>query len=333
VRDSFEGENVNLIKKSYATSRLILLSLFATIGGPIHAQWSSPIPIDSSRYKYYIGGQLALDDSDNIYVTFNSSESNKLYVARSSDGGNAWTQYPFAGPELSRVPRDIVVDHLGNVWLLWLSFQDEFSPGVISLSRSSDGGKSFSTLFSSFSYADGGLYQKLAVDKQNSIYMLWDDAQFELTRFRYGDINQRFDTQIPNDTFSIDAHPALIVSKDFDVGCAWEGILNDTTGLHYFVFYSNSLDTGLTFQGKTLVDTSARSPARVIDSTRKVSVSYSTVLRGSEFASVYLSQSTNQGQTFGPPVLMSGTDSVYTSLLCIDSYGGVNLLLGVTYHG
>ena len=79
---------------------------------------------------------LAVDDNDNIYVTFNSADGTKFFVSRSTDNGRSWKQYPFIGSVFSCVPRDIAVDHLGNVWLLWLSWGNEFAPAILNLSKS-----------------------------------------------------------------------------------------------------------------------------------------------------------------------------------------------------
>lgn len=305
-------------------------------------QWSPPIPIDTSRYPYAFGGEMALDDSDNIYVTFSSSQTNKLFVVRSSDRGTTWNQYEYAGTELSRIPRDIVVDHIGNVWLLWISRDDEFASAYVNLSRSTDSGKTFVTMFHSLAYADGFLYQKLAVDRQNSIYMLWDDVQFKITRFRYGDVAQRFDGEIPRDTFNIGSYPALTVTKDYEVHCVWEGSYFDSVNeYHSHIFYSGSSDTGKTIEPGLRVDTSSNSqpnfdvyhyPALAVDSIGTIFISFTKEEQVNDRA-IRLVMSTDSGQSFTPPVFISGTDTAYSSLLCIDSQGGINISWGVAYQG
>jgi hypothetical protein len=297
-------------------------------------QWTTPLPIDTSRYCCPFGGEMALDDSDNIYVTFSAFETNKLFMVRSTDKGSTWMQYTYSGTELSRIPRDIVVDHKGNVWLLWISVDYEFAPTYVNLSKSTDSGKTFATVFRSLSYADGLLYQKLAVDNQNSIYMLWDDVHFEVTRFRDGDIAQRFDGEILRDTFSIGSYPAFAVSNDNVVHCAWEGSIFDSANeYHKYVFYSSSVDSGKTFQGRIRVDTSAGSqvnydvqhyPALAIDSTGIVFISYTKELQVNN-REIRIVHSVADG-SFDTPLGISGTDTAYESTMCVDSEGGINML-------
>jgi hypothetical protein len=293
-------------------------------------QWTTPLPIDTSRYCCPFGGEMALDDSDNIYVTFSAFETNKLFIVRSTDKGSTWMQYTYSGTELSRVPRDIVVDHNGNVWLLWVSVDDEFSPTYLNLSESTDSAKTFVTVFRSLDYSGSFLKQKLAVDAQNSIYMIWGDVRFKLTRFRHGQISQRVDADVPSDSFLVGSYPALAVSKDFVVHCAWEGALYDSAGYHNFVFYSRSSDTGRTFQGKVLVD-SAEYPAIGVDSAGIIVMSYTRIKPisgGAPGSSHLLRRSDDSGRSFGSPVIISGPDTGYFSWtgLCIDSHGGVNIL-------
>ena len=168
---------------------------------------------------------MALDDSGNIYVTWTGWTGSQWgnIIERSSDRGASWTRSEYTGTELSRTPRGIAVDHAGNVWLLWISIDSEFSPYYLNLSKSTNRGQTFTTTFRSRAFAGGFLYQKLAVDRDNSIYMLWDDVQFKLTRFRHGDATQRTDAIVPHSGYSIDAYPDLLVSSDFVVHCVWEG--------------------------------------------------------------------------------------------------------------
>ncbi len=298
-------------------------------------QWTPPVPIDTSAFPSGIGGAMAVDDSGTIYVTFAGTGPVSIFVVRSTDHGNTWTQYGYAGTELSRVPRDIVVDHNGNVWLLWISWFDEFSPAIIHLSKSTNRGQTFTTLFTSLSYADGFFYPKLAVDAENSIYMLWDDSEFKLTKFRHGNIAQRVDAEIPNDTLKIDSHPALVVSRDFVIHCVWEGLFYDPgTGYHEFVFYSRSNDSGATFQGRTRVDTVDivgslayvhHYPALAVDTNGIVFVSYRRELVVNE-GDIRLVRSTDNGESFSPPRIMSDSNAYYESRLSVDSQNGINLL-------
>src|SRR5258707_14482742 len=114
--------------------------------------------------------------------------------------------------------------------------------------------------------------------------MLWGDQQYKLTRFRYGDIGQRIDTDIPNDTLSFGPYTALEVTKDFVVHSVWVGSYFDSSNnLHEYAFYSRSNDTGNTFLGRVRIDTTAsvsiyfdfyNYPSLGVDSTGNIFVSY-----------------------------------------------------------
>jgi hypothetical protein len=316
------------IKIRLFTAVLLLISLRASLFAQYH--WSPLLSIDTSSYPSPIGGEMAVDDSGgNIYVTFGSTDAGKFFIVHSTNYGSTWIQYENVGPELSRVPRDIVVDHKGNVWLLWVSWADEFSPAFLNLSKSSDSGRTFTTLLSSLSYSDGQLFQKLAIDDQNSVYMLWDDAQFKVTKFRSGDINQRIDADIQNDTLQIGNFPVLMVSRDFVVHCAWEGFFFDTNNeYHEYVFYSRSNDSGLTFQGSRRVDTTSsvhHLPALAVDNTGEVFVSYTRELNINQ-SDVRIVRSKDEGQSFFPPLIISGADTAYESAIGVDAEKGLNIL-------
>jgi len=246
----------------------------------------------------------------------------------SSDQGSSWKQYAYVGNELSRVPRDILVDQTGTVWLLWISVDDDFSPSFVNISKSIDSGKTFSLVFRSLSYSDGFLYQKLAVDGQNSIYLLWDDFQFKLTRFRNGDIQQRYDAPISTDSFQIGQHLSLVVSRDFIVHIAWEGISSDSTGYHDFIFYTQSIDTGNSFIGRTLVDT-ADNPSLTTDSLGRIYVSFRK-LSSTNPLGLFIAKSSNGGISFDESIYIS--DTIYSwSGICTDSEGGIDVLWNAPY--
>ncbi|MCW5894256.1 MAG: T9SS type A sorting domain-containing protein [Bacteroidetes bacterium] len=204
---------------------------------------------------------MALDDSGNIYVAWEgftpSGSQQSIVIQRSTDQGATWARTDFVnGEHIGRIPRDIAIDHLGSVWLLWHSQDNEIAPFYLNLSRSSDNGRTFVTVFRSLAYANGLMHSKLATDRHGSIYVLWDDAQFKLTKFRHGNISDRTDAIVFHSGFSINFHPDLVVGSDFLVHCVWEGAFYDpSTGYHEYVFYSFSSDTGQTLSGMTRVDT------------------------------------------------------------------------------
>jgi len=321
-----------------------VLVMVGTAGG--QNQWTTPVLIDSAGNNpaFYDGGEMAVADSGDIYTTFTAPRSKSITVARSTDGGDMWSKYGYVdAPESLRSPQDIAIDHLGNVWLLWLSTNGgDFDPSYVNLSKSTDSGRIFTTVFRSVAWAGGYFAEKLAVDDQNSIYMLWDDRQFKLTKFQSGDIGRRTDNQIPNDTLAFASTTALTVTKDFVVHCCWVGIYFDSlNNLHEAVYNNRSNDTGITFQARVRVDTTTSPnplfganslPSLAVDSAGVVYVSYTraTMLN---YREIRVARSTDLGQSFGPPVVISGPDTAYDSKVCVDSHQGVNILWGAVGRG
>ncbi len=302
--------------------------------------WTPPVPIDTSSSGGQLGGYMALDDSGNIYVTWAgytpSGTQQSVVIQRSTNQGLTWIRTDYApGSDLARTPQDIEIDHTGTVWLLWYSLANEFAPTYLNLSKSTDNGQTFATVFRSRAYANGFMDPKLAVDGDNSIYLLWDDVQFKLTKFRRGDISQRTDALVPNDTLRVDYQPDLAVSRDFVVHCVWEGFFYDpNTGYHEFVFYSRSTDSGATFHGRTRVDTVDavgtsyvhHYPAVAADSNGNVFVSYTRELVVNQ-SDIRFTRSTDGGLSFVSPLIVSDNES-YKSVLCVDSpEAKVNILL------
>jgi hypothetical protein len=168
------------------------------------------------------------------------------------------------------------------------------------------------------------------VDAHNSIYMLWDDVQFTLTKFRHGDITQRTDALVPNEPFTIAPYPDLAVSRDFLVHCVWVGI---PSGSNERVYISSSRDSGMTLPERTRIDSveaTQQYPAIAVDSVGRVFVSYA------RSTSIRITRSTDGGLSFLPPTtLANGVSSSRPFPLCVDSpEGGINVLWSqsVTNH-
>ncbi len=300
-------------------------------------QWTTATVIDTSIGGAQLVGYMAVDDSGNIYVTWSGglrSGGIGNVIQRSTDRGATWTRTDYGGTELSRTPKDIAVDHTGKVWLLWYSVQSEFSPTYINLSKSTDRGRTFNSVFRSRSYTSGSLYPKLAVDLNNSIYMLWDDAQFKLTKFRNGDVGQRTDALVPNDTLRVAFHPSIVVADDFRVHCLWEGGFNSpNTGLHRYIFSSSSTDSGLTFDNRIRVDTADFVDSSYVHHFPSATASRNGVLFVSYVRELMVNvrdtrfvQSNDRGATFTSPVVVADS-TWYESHVSIDSCNrGVNIL-------
>ena len=306
--------------------------------------WTTPVPIDTLTPNPSNQGSaaMAIDDSGNIvvvwseYVGVDPSYTYYVIVERSTDQGRSWTRtMPFTGSNPMLV-RDLVFDHTGTLWLLCSYEADPYSNPELRLSRSSNNGQSFTTGFSSIGYGGIGFNSKLAADRANNVYMLWDDRHFKLTRFLGGDMAQRIDTNIPTDTLSVRSFPSLVVGEDHSVFCLWEGSYyqeSNPSGYHDFVFCSASRDTGRSFINRTKVDTteiigpagsSQQYPSAAMDSSGNLLVTYDKVMVG-RYTAIHFAKSIDHGQTFAVQIL-TDTGSNYESVVCSGVKSEVNVV-------
>jgi hypothetical protein len=175
--------------------------------------------------------------------------------------------------------------------------------------------------------------------------VLWDDTQFKLTRFKYGNILQRVDTEIPNDTLLVDFDCAVTTFGSSVVYCLWEGTRIE--GLYYYtyLFCSSSLDSGATFSTTVRVDTNEiivptggsgqGFPEAIVDSTGNLLVVYA---KGVDLNNtmLLLGRSSNQGASFISPTAVCSNGQNSHPDLSIDSLGGVDFgwadYNGVAHH-
>jgi len=240
---------------------LIWLAVSLAFGAsPVVSQyvWTPPVVIDTSTGNLYWQSAVALavSDSGELCATWSDVlNTGEVYIIleRSTDEGNTWIRNVLYGPAYALSVRDVKYDHVGNLWLLWSTSAGEFAPFYLNLSKSTDNGQTFATTFTALEYGAPFFESKLAVDELNSVYILWDDQVLTLTRFRHGEVDQRFDTAIPNDTMDVSVNPSLVVDKNYAY-CLWEGSYSNN-GLYAFVFCSVSDDTGRTFAFTSRIDT------------------------------------------------------------------------------
>ncbi len=304
---------------------LPLLLVSQTIPAYSQFQWTEPQVIDSVNMPS--PGYAAVDDAGNLYVLGGKAGVGPL-VERSTDHGATWSVSWISSPEYYVFPRQILADHQGRVWVLWESMADEFSLPWLTLSLSEDQGRSFSLVFEQRTVVGASI---LSIDAQDNVYLFWLSTQVLLTRFRQGDINQRIDTVLPNDSL---ACVGLASSPDLTLFMLFHtGFIDPATGEHTSVWLSSSCDTGASFGPPVRVDTTEKAginyvqddPLMAIDSSGTVYVSYRRVIDSYSHADVRLVRSTDGGQTFSAPVVMSDTSQIIKAYaLGIDVQDGAN---------
>jgi len=300
-------------------------------------QWTTPVIIDTSSPDL-LSQQfpaLAIDDSDHIAVAWTdrrrSDGFGQIVVETSSNSGQTWTRSVAYGYGYNRGVRDLVFDHAGNLWLVWIESSGEFQPFFLNLSKSVDNGQTFTTFFTSLSYAAPFFRPKIAIDEWNNVFLLWDDQQFKLTRFAGGNISQRIDTDIPNDTLRIDFWCSLSVGAGAKVYAVWTGVRNLGPGQDICkVYCSASTDTGSSFVVTSRVDTTElinsystqRYPASTVDSNGSVYVSYMRLVGIVDSSSMMVAASSDYGNYFRPPVQLVELGSNSISIMTVDATNG-----------
>ena len=300
---------------------------------PLCCQWTTPLVIDTTGSPAQYSPAIAVDDSGNIAVTWSETPygggASRIVVVRSTNKGQTWIRSVPYGYAYARGVRDIAFDHAGNLWLLWTSSSGEFQPYFLNLSRSTDNGQTFTTLFTSREYAGGFFESKLAIDRSNNIFILWDDQQFKLTRFTAGNPSLRLDANIPNDTLRVESWCSLAVGNEGDVYSAWIGIRRVQPGdLRYYLFCSTSRDTGRTIANKIRVDTTEAAqgfPSCTVDATGIVHIGYGRIVQPTHL-SVFAARSLDGGNSFLPPTSIYELGSNTNTVSCADELNGIDLL-------
>ena len=299
---------------------------------PLCCQWTTPVIIDTSSpsLQAQIHAVLAVDDSGNLvsaWTDIRRDGANQIAVERSTNKGQTWIRSVPYNYAYTRIVRDMAFDRAGNLWLLWTSLAGEFQPYFLNLSKSTDNGQTFTTLFTSREYAGGFFESKLAIDRSNNVFILWDDQQFKSTRFVNGNISQRTDTPIPHDTLRIDFWCSLALDNQDGVYCVWAGAR--TPGGRLSVFCSTSRDTGASFIRSVNVDTSQlgqRYPTAAVNDAGIVFAAYMRSPTSVARAGIAVARSLDSGFSFRTAISIVDSGDNGLPVACGDASNGLNLL-------
>ena len=304
-------------------------------------QWTTPVLIDTTslnllRQRF---PAMALDHSGNIAVAWTEIRAGDGYcqilVERSTNKGETWTRSVPYGYAYERYAHDIAFDRAGNLWLLWDDSPAEFQPFFLNLSRSTDNGQTFTTLFSSRAYAAPFFEPKIAIDSANNVFMLWDDLDFKLTRFVQGNIAQRIDSYIPHDTLRVDFWCSLSLGPSTEVYAVWTGVRHISPGNDRVkVYCSASSDTGRSFLLTSRVDTTEvinsystqHYPSSTVDSNGSLYIAYTREVGGVDSSSIMVTASSDHGSSFMAPIQVIELGTNLDPTLCTDVQNSIDLL-------
>jgi hypothetical protein len=186
-------------------SRAILLCLVVgvlTRAGPAYAQWSPLSIVDTTTpnltYQQDASTDVARDGTLGVvWQEITSDRRNPIVFAKSTDQGQTFQKYividsvlqsdTVFGTGSARYVHDFKFGPEGTIWILWSHFliYDFYDVASLRLSKSADGGATFSQVFST-PRASTTFHPQLAVARDSSVFVLWDDNQFKCTRFFHG---------------------------------------------------------------------------------------------------------------------------------------------------
>src|SRR2546422_976056 len=217
--------------------------------------------------------QIVVDSTGNINVVWqdNTPGNWQILFTRSSDGGAT-----FSTPKnISNDPRGagnpyMAVDSGGNINVAWVS-SPTVLPNIISFSRSSDGGATFSTPIALSTRPSGG--PQVAVDSAGNINVAWRDGynNFDVAFSRSSDGGATFTTpQVIS--YVMEADPELYMALDShgNIYVVWD------TQPYGNIYLSHSSDGGATFTYTTITNNTGpvgpRDAQIAIDSSGNINV-------------------------------------------------------------
>ena len=264
--------------------------------------------------------QIVVDSSGNINVVWqdNTPGNWQILFTRSSDGGAT-----FSTPKnISNDPRGagnpyMAVDSGGNINVAWVS-SPTVLPNIISFSRSSDGGATFSTPIALSTRPSGG--PQVAVDSAGNINVAWRDGynNFDVAFSRSSDGGATFTTpQVIS--YVMEADPELYMALDShgNIYVVWD------TQPYGNIYLSHSSDGGATFTYTTITNNTGpvgpRDAQIAIDSSGNINVVWT-------FSDIFFSRSSDGGATFSTPQNLSNDLRAWAPQIATDSSGNINVI-------
>jgi hypothetical protein len=290
--------------------------------------------------------RLAADSGASIYVTWLASptSSNPSFVtgafSRSDDGGATFSSPPVTVFNSGDFPH-IALDSTGNIFVSWVTlFDASTSPSEVFVSRSTDGGKTFTASPPISDPAKKAVSPRVAVTSKGSVDVLWQYTGNGLPCDSPGN----FQSCMPCDIWfaqSTDGGKSFSVSVNVSKssGCAGlDGFYEDERQIQLDssdnlnlvwddsvagVMFSRSTDGGSTFSKPKIVSPlQGLFPKISVDATGHINVVWEPPSTGSGF---FFSRSTDGGATFSQPMPL-GAGTRTNPVVATDANGDIDLV-------
>ena len=263
--------------------------------------------------------QIAVDSSGNINVVWqdNPPGNYQIFFTRSSDGGATFS----APMNISNDPRGagspyMAVDSGGNINVAWVS-SPTVVPYIISFSRSSDGGATFSTPIAVSSRPS--YRPQVAVDSAGNINVAWTEGfngPVDVVFSRSSDGGATFTApKVISYLSEVDLGFRMALDSKGNLYAVWD------TQPYGNIYLSHSSDGGATFSYTAITNnTSGTGPQGqqiAIDSSDNINVVWN----------IFFSRSSDGGATFSTPQNLSNDlGNSYASQIATDSSGNINVV-------
>ena len=265
--------------------------------------------------------QIVVDSSGNINVVWqdNTPGNWQILFTRSSDGGAT-----FSTPKnISNDPRGagnpyMAVDSGGNINVAWVS-SPTVLPNIISFSRSSDGGATFSPPIALSTSPSGG--PQVAVDSAGNINVAWKDGytEVDVAFSRSSDGGATFTApQVISYVMEVDPELHMALDSLGNIYVVW------STQPYGNVYLSHSSNGGATFSYTAITNNNTdpngpRGPQIAIDSSGNINVVWT-------FSDIFFSRSSDGGATFSTPQNLSNDLRAWAPQIATDSSGNINVI-------
>jgi RHS repeat-associated protein len=232
------GGNINVVWRGFGSiGNIDTFFSRSTDGG---ATFSTPKRISNSTNVPAIGStRIAVDSSGNINVVWEEDASlGSIFFSRSSDGGGTFSTPKKVSNNLtSSSLEQIAVDSSGSINVVWQELIPGLGQSDVFLSRSSDGGGTFSTP-KNLSNDTRSSAPQVTLDSSGNINVVWQDSSpgnSDIFLSRSTDGGATFSTpkNFTNDVGSSLA-PQMALDSKGNINVVWE----DTTPGNFDIFFA-----------------------------------------------------------------------------------------------
>lgn len=267
------------------------------------------IVVNESSFRIRENPVLAVDQNGVLYAAWQSrryrSDDYDIYVARSSDGGNSWSEKVKVNDDDGSTAQhdpSLAVDANGTVMVTWEDHRHNNSD--IYAATSTDGGQSWSANVQVNQDSDLGAEHDptLVVDANGVFYVVWweqrSDTAIYLARSRDKGVTWQAHGLVNDEGVAVGQYnPSLAVDTNGHLYVVWE----DSRHGYSDIYFSRSTDEGDSWGADVKVNQDTGWPYQYyptvgVDANGRVIVAWQDERHGNDQDDIYVASSANGGQ-------------------------------------